>query len=247
MLIQSSRDAHWLSNSWLLADRPGGHAVLIDTGAPMEPLLEVMEEQKLTLTAILNTHHHPDHVQHNLALHDRFACPVCAHAAEQDRIPGLTLALEEDQEIRCGELTIRAMHIPGHTSGQLAFLVEDKAVFTGDTLFRDSVGGTRGVDHTCFEDLHHSVMERLMALPKETVVYPGHMEPTTIGREWEENPFLRVWRGLDAVHEVDCLAFGEEARLLLRARDYDGGSKCWVRFADGKLDLVPGSQVKERD
>lgn len=247
MLIQSSRDPHWLSNSWLVADEPGGKAVLIDTGAPMEPLLAFLEEQRLELTAILNTHHHPDHVQFNTELHDQYACPICAHTAEQELVPGFSKALEDGDEIRCGALHIRALHIPGHTSGQLAFLVNENSVFTGDTLFRDSVGGTRGHDHTSFEDLHHSVMERLMALPPETKVYPGHMETTTIGREWQENPFVRLWRGMDTVQEKDCTVFGQEARLLLRAQDYDGGSKCWVRFADGKLDLVPGSRVLEAD
>lgn len=245
MLIQSSRDPHWLSNSWLVADRPGGQAVLIDTGAPMEPLLAFLEEQRLELTAILNTHHHPDHVQHNLDLHERFACQVCAHHAEKELIPGLTRALTDGEEIRCGDLHLRALHIPGHTSGQLAFLVDECAVFTGDTLFQDSVGGTRGVDHTSFEDLQHSIMERLMTLPPDTAVYPGHMERTTIGREWQENPFLRAWRGIDPVVEQDCIAFGQAAKLLLRARDYDGGTKCWVRFDDGKLDLVPGSRVQD--
>ena len=90
-----------------------------------------------------------------------------------------------------------------------------------------------------------SVMEVLMALPQETAVHPGHTEATTIAREWDENPFVRAWRGLDAPAARRCTAFGAPATLLLEARDYDGGTKCWVRFdEDGREDLVPGSRVK---
>ncbi|MDA0666419.1 MAG: MBL fold metallo-hydrolase [Planctomycetota bacterium] len=245
MIIRHSRDSEWLSNSWLVADKPGGHAVLIDTGGPQEPLLAAIEEFSLTPTHILNTHHHHDHVTHNHAWADEFSCPVCGHSAEQELIPGLTQTLADGEEVRSGSLVVRALHIPGHTAGQLAFLVNEKAVFTGDTLFRDSVGGTRAPGHTTFEEMQHSVMERLMKLPKQTEVYPGHMDPSTIAREWEENPFLRKWRGLDQAAASSCLAFGNPAKLLLRARDYDGGTKCWVRFEDGREDLVPGSRVKD--
>jgi hypothetical protein len=76
-------------------------------------------------------------------------------------------------------------------------------------------------------------MEVLMRLGKNLPVHPGHTDPTTIGEEWERNPFIRAWRGLDACGETRCTAFGLPATLLLRARDYDGGSKCWVRFDEG--------------
>jgi hypothetical protein len=90
-------------------------------------------------------------------------------------------------------------------------------------------------------------MEVLMRLPREMEVCPGHVDATTVGREWEENPFVRLWRGVETPTERPCTAFGREATLLLRAPDYDGGTKCWVRFADGGvLDVVPGSRVEER-
>jgi glyoxylase-like metal-dependent hydrolase (beta-lactamase superfamily II) len=144
--------------------------------------------------------------------------------------------------IETGDLRIRVLHIPGHTLGQIAFVMNDERVFTGDTLFRGSVGGTRAPGHTTFEDLHHSIMRVLMALPPEWVVHPGHMGPTTIRQEWETNPFIRLWRGLDEPTATPCVAMGRRAQLLLRAPDYDGGTKCWVRFAeDGRLDIVPGS------
>jgi len=135
--------------------------------------------------------------------------------------------------------------VPGHTQGQLSFLVNEERIFTGDTLFRRTVGGTRAPGHATFEDIQHSIMEVLMRLPKETIVHPGHTDPTTIAEEWDQNPFIRIWRGADQPREERCTAFGEPAVLLLRAEDYDGGSKCWVRFDEqNKLDIVPGSQVK---
>ena len=180
------------------------------------------------------------------------ALPVdaSAHAAERGLFAsGLDRVLDDGEVLEVGELSVRALHLPGHTAGQLGFLVDESAVFTGDTLFRGSVGGTRAPGHTTFEDLQHSIMEVLMRLPKETVVYPGHMEPTSIEREWQENPFVRAWRGVDAGLGARCRVGEREAELVVDARDYDGGTKCQVRYLDGPvdgrvLDVVPGSRVR---
>lgn len=117
-------------------------------------------------------------------------------------------------------------------------------VFTGDTLFRGSVGGVRAPGHTSYTDLRDSIMGTLMELPKGTVIYPGHADQTTVAREWEENGFIRIWRGLDSQGIDACLALEQPATLILLGEDYDGGKKAWVRWADGKEDIVPGSQIK---
>ena len=109
----------------------------------------------------------------------------------------------------------------------LALLVEGK-VFTGDTLFKDSVGGVRAPGSTSYEDLQESIMGTLMKLPPETIVRPGHTDPTTIGEELETNAFIRVWRGLDPEGDEPCTALGEPATLVLFGDDYDGGHKAWV-------------------
>ena len=86
---------------------------------------------------------------------------------------------------------------------------------------------------------------RLMELPPETAVHPGHREPTTIGDELEGNPFVRVWRGVDEPGEEQCTVWGRAATLKLWAPDYDGGNKAWVGFADtGEEAIVGGSQVE---
>lgn len=248
MILEKTMSDGWLSNTWLVGDQRGGKAVLIDTGGPMEPILEAVETHKLTVTHVLCTHHHIDHVAHNAEYKEHLGCPVCGGKRESELFAGLDRSLdtelEGDDVIETGGLHIRCLHIPGHTKGQLGFLVNEERVFTGDTLFRRSIGGTRGPGHTTYEDIRHSIMEVLMALPKETTVHPGHTDPSSIGEEWEENPFVRAWRGLDAPLNQTCTAFGQPATLLLEADDYDGGKKCWVRFEDGSLDIAPGSQVK---
>ena len=121
----------------------------------------------------------------------------------------------------------------------VAFVVNGEAVFTGDTLFKDSVGGGN------FEQVRSSVMDVLMKLPPETRVLPGHTDETTIGREWEENPFVRVWRGVEPEgNGAACASRGEDATLIVWSPDYDGGGKAWVRFADGRDAIVGGSRVE---
>jgi hydroxyacylglutathione hydrolase len=116
--------------------------------------------------------------------------------------------------------------------------------FTADVLFRGTVGGTRAPGHTTFADLKSSIMDRLMRLDPATRIHPGHRLPSTVGDEWERNPFVRIWRGLDPEGDGRCTVAGEEARLVLWAPDYDGGNKAWVRFADGRDDIVGGSQIR---
>ena len=243
MIIEKTMSPDWLSNTWLVADRPGGSAVLIDTGGPAEPILRKIEELGVTVSHALCTHHHGDHTAHNRLYKEGLGCRIGGHPHEEALIDGFDMAIRGGDEIRVGDLVIRALHIPGHTRGQLAFTVNGERVFTGDTLFRGSVGGTRAPGHTTFQDIHRSIMEVLMKLPGEMEVHPGHTDPTTIAREWERNPFIRLWRGLGQPGSARCTALGQPATLILRASDYDDGTKCWVRFDDGTDDIVPGSRV----
>ncbi len=247
MILESSRNPRWLSNTWLLAEGPRGCGVIVDSGGPVEPLLEIVRREGIRITHILNTHHHPDHILENSRLRRELGAPIVAHLLDAERIPGCDLAVEDGRVLESGGQRITCLHIPGHTAGQLAFLAGEPGedlCFTGDTLFRGSVGGTRGPGHTTFADLRHSILDVLMALPPATRLLPGHMEPSTVAAEWEGNPFIRAWRGLDPPGEELCTALEKPAILLLRARDYDGGTKAWVRFReDGREDVVPGSRV----
>jgi hydroxyacylglutathione hydrolase len=242
MIIERSMAPEWLSNTYLVAARDGGDAFLVDAGGPMLPLLTAADERGLNVTHVLLTHHHQDHVAGLGDVLGRWPeVQVLAHPEE--RVPGTTGDLLPDQEIEIGGLTVRPLHTPGHTAGMLSLLVDGTDVFTGDTLFRNSVGGVRAPGHTTYADLKHSIMDVLLTLPPETRIHPGHTEPTTVAEELEGNAFVRVWRGVDPEGSDPCTALGEPATLVLLGDDYDGGHKAWVRWDDGSDDIVPGSKV----
>jgi hydroxyacylglutathione hydrolase len=206
----------YLSNAYLVADEEGGSALYVDSGAPIEPLREAAARWRVEPAVVLRTHSHEDHVEHEREL----GLPVRTDAAE------------------AGGLNVEALATPGHSDDMVAFVVNGEAVFTGDTLFKDSVGGGN------FEQIRSSVMDILMELPPETRVLPGHTDETTIGREWEENPFIRVWRGAEPEGDEPVRVGGEEATLIVWSPDYDGGGKAWVRFRDGRDAIVGGSRVE---
>jgi hydroxyacylglutathione hydrolase len=206
----------WLSNAYLLADEEGGAAVFVDSGAPMEPLFRAAERWRVQPTLVLRTHADPDHVEHESEL-------------------GLEVVTDS---IELGGLRVEALPTPGHKDDHVAFVLNDEACFSGDVLFKDAVGGGD------FEQIRRSVMDVLMRLPHETRVYPGHTDETTIGREWEENPFIRVWRGLDTERAEPVRVGGQEATLVVWSPDYDGKGKAWVRFPDGRDAIVGGSRVE---
>jgi hydroxyacylglutathione hydrolase len=240
MLLERSMHPDFLSNSYLVAEGPGGKGVVIDAGGPMQPLYDAVGRHDVEVTHLLLTHHHHDHVAEAADVKDRYGVPALAHADEDVEADE---RIEPGAVIESGALRIEALHTPGHTGGMLSFLV-DGAVFTGDTLFRNSVGGVRAPGASGFEDLRHSIMDVLMELPPETIVYPGHTDSSTVAEEWENNPFIRLWRGLDEEGTDRCTVWGDEATLILWAPDYDGGHKAWIRWPDGRDDIVPGSQVE---
>lgn len=244
MIVERSMAPGWLSNSYVVGDRAGGHAVLIDAGGPVEPILEAVERFHLTVTHVLLTHHHGDHVAQLEHYLDRFSAPVLAHPLEAARLQDVEGALVQGDVVESGDLRIECLHTPGHTDGMLAFLVNGAECFTGDTLFAGSVGGVRAPGSTSFADLRRSVMDVLMGLDPGVVIEPGHVGHSTIGVEWETNAFVRLWRGLDEEGAEPCTALGEPATLVLWGDDYDGGHKAWVRWPDGRDDIVPGSRVE---
>ena len=234
----------FLSNTYVVADEPGGHAVMIDAGGPVEPLLDYIRRGQLELTHVLLTHHHHDHVsQVDRVLVRHPGTPVLIHELERGQVPAATGTMAPGEIIQSGALEIEPIHTPGHTAGMLSLLVGGTDVFTGDTLFKGSVGGVRAPGATSYADLKDSIMEKLLKLPPDTHIHPGHTDPTTVEQELERNRFVRIWRGLDPEGDEPCTALGEPATLILLGDDYDGGHKAWIRWPDGSDDIVPGSRV----
>ena len=244
MILERSMHPQFLSNTFLVAAEPGGEAFFVDAGGPMEPLFEKVAEHDLTPTHVLLTHHHFDHVSEVPKILERWPdVQVLIHPVERDEVETATGTMDAGETVRAGGLDVQTIHIPGHTAGMLGLLVNDN-VFTGDTLFKNSVGGVRAPGSTSYADLKHSVMDVLMALPPETVVRPGHTDSSTVADEYEHNAFVRVWRGLDPEGDEQVTALGEPATLVLLGDDYDGGHKAWIRRPDGRDDIVPGSRVQ---
>jgi hydroxyacylglutathione hydrolase len=241
MVIERAMDPRYLSNTYLVGV-PGGKGFFVDAGGPVAPLIAQAERHSIEPSHVLVTHRHDDHVEALGELTRRWpGLEVLSHPDE--RVDGVTGDMTAGEFVRVGELEVRPLHTPGHTSGMLSLLVKGN-VFTGDTLFKNSVGGVRAPGHTTYADLKKSIMDTLMALPPETVIRPGHTDPTTVAEEWESNDFIRVWRGLDPEGAEPCTALGKPATLVLLGHDYDGGHKAWVRWPDGSDDIVPGSRVE---
>jgi hydroxyacylglutathione hydrolase len=223
VLIERSMHPQWLSNAFVVADREGGTAVFVDSGPDVAPLVEAVERWGATPAAILRTHSHHDHVENEDELRQRYGVDVVAEPGEWE----------------WGGLRVRGVATPGHSDDMVAFVLDD-VVFTGDTLFKDAVGGGD------LDQVRASVMDVFMALPDETRVLPGHTDETTIGRERAENPFVVVWRGAAPEGTGRVRVSGRDATLVVWSPDYDGKGKAWVRFDDGEDAIVGGSRVERQ-
>jgi len=242
MIFERSMDPGWLSNAYLVGDADGGTAVVVDSGAPLGPLLGALERHRLRLAAILTTHRHVDHVQGHLELSRRTGAPIYAFAPEIQHVSAAH-PLEPERWNPWGRLKVRTVPLPGHTAGHAGYLIKQVGLFTGDCLFAGSLGGTVAAGASGFEDARRSV-DRILALPDRTPIHPGHAGPTTVGAERTGNPFIQIMNGRVAEGDGRCEALGRPARLILLAADYDGGTKAWVRYDDATDALVPGSRVR---
>jgi glyoxylase-like metal-dependent hydrolase (beta-lactamase superfamily II) len=197
-------------NTYILADKSGDCAIL-DCGCYNDKeflrLVKFIETKKLNPVLLLNTHCHLDHIFGNKLILETYNLKThCSKLEESNRKNasehamyfGLSMEtppppegyISHQQVITFGSINLRALHVPGHTAGSLAFYSEDDGcVFTGDALFAGSIGRTDlpGGD---FQTLINSIRKNLLTLPPSSVVYPGHGGETTIGKEMKTNPYL---------------------------------------------------------
>ncbi|MGI9116468.1 MAG: MBL fold metallo-hydrolase [Gaiellales bacterium] len=250
MLIHHTQDPQWMADAYVVAKEAGGPAIWIDCNGAHDDLHRFVEEHQLSVEGVLLTHHHIDHLFGLDEVLERYGVDAgaSARAIELIREDGhytgpIAHTLAEDGAFELAGLQVQAIPTPGHAGGHLAFLIEGTDVFTGDVLFDGTVGGTRAPGHTGLADLKAS-LDRLLALPDDTVVHPGHVSPTTIGAERASNPFVRYFRGEVPALDEPVTAWGDPATLLVWGPDYDGGHKALVRWADGSEDIVGGSKVE---
>lgn len=198
-------------NTYILADKSGDCAI-IDCGCydkgEFEQMTDLIERKKLKPVLLLNTHCHLDHIFGNGMVLNEYGLKTYCHESEEANRKnsvqhalffGLSMEappepagfLNDGEEIRFGSVILKALHVPGHAPGSLAFYSEkDNAVFTGDALFAGNIGRTDlpGGD---YDSLINSIKNRLLTLPAETVVYSGHGEESSIGDELRHNPYFR--------------------------------------------------------
>jgi len=199
-------------NCYVLAPRKGSDAVVVDPGQrAMGTLRRILDDNRLTPAAVLLTHGHIDHIWSAQKVADTYGCPAFIHPEDRHmlsdpirgfgprlgqmalsalfREPKQVVELDRDGAVLdFGGFAVTVDHTPGHTRGSVVFRVDNHA-FTGDTLFKQSVGRT-DLPGGSGNALLSSIVEKLLVLDDDTLVLPGHGESSTIGLERRTNPFL---------------------------------------------------------
>ena len=197
MLVETFTVGMLSTNCYVASCPDTKEAIVIDPGldfsSEAQPIYEYIEEAKLKVKFIVNTHGHTDHVKGNAAFQDKYLVPICIHSLDAHFVENLENAkssiiiLDEGSLLQCGNETLKVIHTPGHTPGSIC-LVGKQLVFTGDTLFAGGIGRT-DFPGGSMSDMGTS-LQKLTSLPDYLLVYPGHGETTMIGEEKRTNAFL---------------------------------------------------------
>ena len=198
-------------NCWVVGNRRTGEAICIDPGDQPEEILALARDMGVTIKLIANSHAHIDHILgvhgiHNATgakfllhhqdlelLRDGFRMSAARFGLDPSQAPPDPDSFVEDGDVvEVAGLKLRTITTPGHTPGSVSYYV-DGLLFSGDTLFRGSIGRT-DLPGGSFEEEMASICDRLLTLPEETIVLPGHMDETTIQFEKAHNPFVLEWQ-----------------------------------------------------
>jgi hydroxyacylglutathione hydrolase len=208
MIIKTLVVGSFASNCYIVGSSSSKAGMIIDPGADAETIMRTVQQTELSISIIVITHAHMDHVGALREVQQKTNAQFAIHEAEKGFVfstpmrmltslgvspvkspPRPDRLLKDGDLIDLGDLHFKVLYTPGHSSGGICLLGHG-VVFSGDTLFKLGIGRTDfpGMSH---ERLMKSIREKLMVLPDETIVYPGHGPPTTIGDERRGNPFLQ--------------------------------------------------------
>ena len=205
MIFESVCVGYMAANCYILAGEKNSKAVIIDPGSDFKKIKQILDKHNLKTGLVINTHGHYDHI----GCDDKFGVPVYIHKDDESLLRDSKLNLSgvffmpykvesaintvaDGDSIGLDDITFKVIHIPGHTRGGAALLMtkpQNNILFSGDTLFYHGIGRSDlpGGSEVL---LIKSIKEKLLVLPDETIVYPGHGEPTTVKDEKANNPFL---------------------------------------------------------
>ena len=218
MIVEKSMHSGWLSNSYLVGDHEGGTGVLIDAGGPVMPLIEAVGRHTLTMSHLLVTHADPDHIAEADTYTGRFDLQVLAHPLEAERMTRVDGTLADGDQVTAGDLT---NHRPPHARPQPGAPLVPRE--RRRLLHRRRPLPRHRRRHHARQLREPAPLDhgRAHEAPSESLGLhrAGHTDPTTIGAEWEENVFVRLWRGVDPAGDEQCTVNGRagDARAL-RAR-----------------------------
>ncbi|MBI2854455.1 MAG: MBL fold metallo-hydrolase [Chloroflexi bacterium] len=210
MILETLVVGPFMSNTYIVGSEKTRKGMIVDAGAEAGKILRCVQRHELTIEFIVATHTHIDHIAAlkqvmeatggKLSVHELEAKGQLLHSLSRvlgpfiggsfDKMPEPDKQLKDGDVLEVGTLRFQVLHTPGHSPGGIS-LVGEGVVFTGDTLFNLGIGRT-DFPGCSFDDLMHSINKKLLVLPGDTQVYPGHGPSTTISAERQYNPFLRV-------------------------------------------------------
>lgn len=205
MMLELLTVGELATNCYILGDEKTKQGVVIDPGGDFEIIEEHLKKLKLSVKYIILTHGHVDHIGALSQLKKATKAKILIHSKDSAMLydPNQNLSLfsgdkviatkgdrllEEGDIIQSGGIKLEVLHTPGHTPGGISLLT-DKMIFTGDALFCGSIGRT-DFPGSSYQELINSIKDKLLSKDDDFIIYPGHGQPSTIGRERKNNPFL---------------------------------------------------------